>query len=114
MMAKRSKLRLIFRHTAKELRKWSKTRLIRLILRLEAARVSRIGLRRKSKTSRSAGSKRKLSPGVHNVRFKNGKTRRVRVLKNGRWRFLKGKAHRSSRTRRRKRTTRRTTRRRRR
>jgi len=32
---------------------------------------------------------RKLSPGVHNVNV-GGKRRKVRVLKNGQWRFLKG------------------------
>ena len=36
-------------------------------------------------------ARRKLSPGVHNV-IVGGKRRRVRVLKNGQWRFLKGKA----------------------
>ena len=46
MMAhRRKRLRQVFRHTALELKKWSKTRLIRLILRLEAARVSRTGRR---------------------------------------------------------------------
>lgn len=34
-------------------------------------------------------ARKKLKPGVHNVRV-NGKMRRVRVLKSGQWRFLKG------------------------
>jgi hypothetical protein len=34
--------------------------------------------------------KRKLSPGVHTVTMKNGETRKVRVKKNGQWKFMKG------------------------
>ena len=35
---------------------------------------------------------RKLSPGIHNVRVKGQGMRRVRVLANGQWRFMKGSA----------------------
>ena len=45
---------------------------------------------------------RKLKPGVHNVRVK-GKMRKVRVLKNGQWRFMKGSPKRKSPSRTRKR-----------
>lgn len=54
------------------------------------------GVRRKTKRkapkrSKSArrGGKRKLRAGIHRVRI-NGKMRKVRVLNNGRWRFMKG------------------------
>ena len=42
---------------------------------------------------------RKLKAGVHNVRV-GGKMRKVRVLKTGQWRFMKGGATKSRRTRR--------------
>ncbi len=99
MMARRRRLRLksALRHTALELRKWSKTRLIRLILRLEAVRIGRIGRsstrRRGGVARRRKSGKRKLSAGVHNVSIR-GKSRRVKVLANGQWRFLKGKTRR--------------------
>lgn len=44
---------------------------------------------RGAKTAKSSKSHRKLSPGVHRVKMPNG-MRTVRVLANGRWRFLKG------------------------
>ena len=103
MAHRRKKLRLLGRHTAQALRKWSKTRLIRLILRLESARISRIGRRRttrKSKGSRRRGSKRRLRAGVHFVKV-GRTTRKVRVNAKGQWKFLKGKTR--SRTRRRRR-----------
>ena len=79
MARRRKRLRQLVRHTALELRKWSKTRLIRLILRLEGARISRIGRRSR------------------------GKSRKVKVLANGQWRFMKGGAKSKRRTRRRRR-----------
>ena len=101
---RRSRLRQSIRHTALELRKWSKTRLIRLILRLEAVRVSRIGRRVKShsrKRGRKSGKKR-LSAGIHHVSIR-GKSRKVKVLANGQWRFMKGGSKSKRRTRRRRR-----------
>ena len=96
MARRRSRLRLALRHTALELKKWSKSRLIRLILRLEAARISRTGRRRSTRVRRRAGSRKsgkRLSAGVHTVNIR-GKSRKVRVLRNGQWRFLKGKTKR--------------------
>ena len=68
MARRRRRIRLAFRHTALELKKWSKTRLIRLILRLEGARSLRTVRRSISKRGRSLsrkagarrGQKRKL------------------------------------------------------
>ncbi len=101
MMAHRRKKRVrqAFRHTAQELRKWSKTRLIRLILRLESARILRTVRRRITGGRKRGSTKRKLSAGVHIVRIK-GKARRVRVNSKGQWRFLKNKARSSNRRRR--------------
>lgn len=47
-------------------------------------------VKRGSKGKKTQGkSTHHLKPGVHNVRIK-GKMRKVRVLQNGKWRFLKG------------------------
>ena len=104
MARRRSRLRLALRHTAMELRKWSKSRLIRLILRLEAARISRTGRRRSTRARRRVGSrksgKKRLSAGVHTVNIR-GKSRKVKVLANGQWRFMKSGSKRKTRRRRR-------------
>jgi len=34
-------------------------------------------------------SKKKLKPGIHLVKMKGGRIRKVKVLKNGQWRFMK-------------------------
>jgi len=44
----------------------------------------------KRKASKRKGGKKRLSPGVHWVKLKGGKKRKVRVLRNGQWRFMKG------------------------
>ena len=105
MARRRSRLRLALRHTAQTLRKWSKTRLIRLILRLEAARISRTGRRRLRGRRSRAGSRKsgkRLSAGIHHVSIK-GKLRKVKVLANGQWRFMKGGSKSKRRTKRRRR-----------
>ena len=102
---RRSRLRQSIRHTALELRKWSKTRLIRLILRLEGARISRIGRRVKGhrrKAGRRKSGKKRLSAGIHHVSIR-GKLRKVKVLANGQWRFMKGVSKSKRKTRRRRR-----------
>ena len=43
---------------------------------------------RKSKSKRRKG--KKLRPGIHHVKI-HGRSRKVRVLRNGQWRFMKGK-----------------------
>ena len=47
------------------------------------------GRKSKHRKGRRHKSGRKLSPGVHRVNIR-GKSRKVRVLNNGRWRFMKG------------------------
>jgi len=95
MMAKQ-KTRLK-KFTLKELRKMTKARLIRIILRLQLGRVGS-AIKKARRTKRSSRTKRKrsrtknsrkLSAGIHIIRMKNGQTRKVKVLANGQWRFLK-------------------------
>ncbi len=45
-------------------------------------------LMRKGKSKRRKG--KKLRPGIHHVSI-HGRKRKVRVLRNGQWRFMKGK-----------------------
>ena len=58
----------------------------RIIIRIVKLKLKKVGKRiKKRKTKR-----KKLRAGVHSVTIK-GKKRKVRVLKNGQWRFLKGR-----------------------
>jgi hypothetical protein len=58
----------------------------RIIIRLVKLKLKKVGKRiTKRKTKR-----KKLRAGVHTVTIK-GKKRKVKVLKNGQWRFLKGR-----------------------
>ena len=78
--------------TRAELNKKSKRSLVtlcleyqRVIIRIVKLRLKKVGKRiTKRKTKR-----KKLSAGVHTVTIK-GKKRKVKVLKNGQWRFMKG------------------------
>jgi len=82
----------------------TKARLIRIILKLQSGRVV-IAIKQRGRKLRkrvSSGSRKKLSVGVHTVKLRNGQTRRVRVLPNGRWKFLKGGGKRRKSTKRRK------------
>lgn len=77
--------------TRAELNKKSKRSLVtlcleyqRIIIRIVKLRLKKVGKRiTKRKTKR-----KKLRAGVHSVTIK-GKKRKVKVLKNGQWRFLK-------------------------
>jgi len=58
----------------------------RIIIRIVKLKLNKVGKRitkRKTKT-------KKLRAGVHTVTIK-GKKRKVKVLKNGQWRFMKGR-----------------------
>ena len=76
-----------------ELNKKSKRSLVtlcleyqRVIIRIVKLRLKKVGKRiTKRKTKR-----KKLSVGIHTVTIK-GKKRKVRVLKNGQWRFMNGR-----------------------
>ena len=76
-----------------ELNKKSKRSLVtlcleyqRVIIRIVKLRLKKVGKRiTKRKTK-----KKKLRAGVHTVTIK-GKRRKVKVLKNGQWRFMKGR-----------------------
>lgn len=92
-------------HNKTKLRKMSNAQLVAMISFLLSylktydsrayAKAERIGglrsQRGKGKVKKGGGGKhhKRLSQGVHKVRIK-GKLRRVRVLPNGRWQFLKG------------------------
>jgi len=90
MTAQRSRMK---KYTLSELRKFTKARLIRIILSLQKGRLSKsIRRARKGIRRRTTGRRKKLSPGIHFVKMKGGKTRKVKVLANGRWRFMKGKS----------------------
>jgi len=91
------------KYTLKELRKMTKARLIRIILKLQTGRLGKaIRKRVRSGRRKSSGRRKKgLSVGVHTVKLRNGQTRRVRVLPNGRWKFLKGGGKRRKSTKRR-------------
>jgi hypothetical protein len=76
-----------------ELNKKSKRSLVtlcleyqRIIIRIVKLKLKKVGKRiTKRKTK-----KKKLRAGVHTVTIK-GKRRKVKVLKNGQWRFMKGR-----------------------
>ena len=58
----------------------------RIIIRIVKLKLKKVGKRiTKRKTKR-----KKLRVGIHSVTIK-GKKRKVKVLKNGQWRFLKGR-----------------------
>jgi len=88
MTAQRTRTKL---YTLSELRKFTKARLIRIILSLQKGRLNKaIKRARKGIKRRTTGRRKKLSPGIHFVKMKGGRTRKVKVLSNGRWRFMKG------------------------
>jgi len=88
--------------TLKELRKMTKARLIRIILKLQSGRVFGAIKKRVSKSNkRRSSGRRNLRAGVHTIKMRNGQTRRVKVLANGQWRFLKGGGKRRKSTKRR-------------
>lgn len=49
----------------------------------------RVKRRSSHKSHKRSSIKRKLKAGVHMVKIKGGKMRKVRVLSNGQWRFMK-------------------------
>jgi hypothetical protein len=76
-----------------ELNKKSKRSLVtlcleyqRVIIRIVKLKLNKVGKRITKRKSK----KKKLRPGVHTVTIK-GKKRKVKVLKNGQWRFLKNR-----------------------
>ena len=76
-----------------ELNKKSKRSLVTLCLQYQKViiRIVKLKLKKVGKRITKRKSKRKkLRAGTHTVTIK-GKKRKVRVLKNGQWRFLKGK-----------------------
>lgn len=76
--------------TLSELRKFTKARLIRIILSLQKGRLSKAIKRIRKR--KSSGRRKKLKAGIHFVKLKGGITRKVRVKPNGQWVFLKGKS----------------------
>jgi len=58
----------------------------RVIIRLVKLKLTKVGKRITKRKSK----KKKLTPGVHTVTIK-GKKRKVKVLKNGQWRFMKSR-----------------------
>jgi len=100
---------LFKKFTLKELRKMTKARLIRIILKLQTGRVFSAIKKRKQKafrkfqkaTKRRSSGRRNLKAGIHTIKMRNGQTRRVKVLANGQWRFLKGGGKRRKSTKRR-------------
>jgi len=76
-----------------ELNKKSKRSLVtlcleyqRVIIRIVKLRLKKVGKRITKRKSK----RKKLSVGIHTVTIK-GKKRKVRVLKNGQWRFMNGR-----------------------
>ena len=76
-----------------ELNKKSKRSLVtlcleyqRIIIRIVKLKLNKVGKRITKRKSK----KKKLRAGVHTVTIK-GKRRKVKVLKNGQWRFMKGR-----------------------
>jgi len=81
------------KYTLSELRKFTKARLIRIILSLQKGRLNKAIKRGRKRARRlTTGRRKKLRPGIHFVKMKGGRTRKVKVLANGRWRFMKGKS----------------------
>ena len=58
----------------------------RIIIRIVKLKLTKVGKRITKRKSK----KKKLRAGVHSVTIK-GKKRKVRVLKNGQWRFMKSR-----------------------
>ena len=58
----------------------------RVIIRIVKLRLKKVGKRITKRKSK----RKKLSVGIHTVTIK-GKKRKVRVLKNGQWRFMNGR-----------------------
>jgi len=58
----------------------------RIIIRIVKLKLKKVGKRITKRKSK----RKKLRAGVHSVMIK-GKKRKVKVLKNGQWRFLKGR-----------------------
>ena len=58
----------------------------RVIIRIVKLKLTKIGKRITKRKSK----KKKLRAGIHTVTIK-GKKRKVKVLKNGQWRFMKGR-----------------------
>jgi len=58
----------------------------RVIIRIVKLKLTKVGKRITKRTSK----KKKLRAGIHTVTIK-GKKRKVKVLKNGQWRFMKGR-----------------------
>ena len=52
--------------------------------------ISKIKHRRKTKGKSKRRKGKKLRPGIHHVKI-HGRSRKVKVLRNGQWRFMKGK-----------------------
>lgn len=58
----------------------------RIIIRIVKLKLNRVGKRIRKRTTK----RKKLRAGTHTVTIR-GKRRKVKVLKNGQWRFLKGR-----------------------
>jgi hypothetical protein len=58
----------------------------RVIIRIVKLKLTKVGKRITKRKSK----KKKLGAGIHTVTIK-GKKRKVKVLKNGQWRFMKGR-----------------------
>ena len=58
----------------------------RVIIRIVKLKLTKVGKRITKRKSK----KKKLRAGIHTVTIK-GKKRKVKVLKNGQWRFMKGR-----------------------
>jgi len=78
----------------RNLKKSARSAFTSLLKRNTTSKPKRGGKRKskgsKRKTSKRKGGKKRLSAGVHWVKLKGGKRRKVRVLRNGQWRFMKG------------------------
>jgi len=84
-------------YTTKQLNKMTKKSLVRLVIKFQdfivrhayemyKAKLPRLKVK---KLQESYKRKKKLKAGIHTVTI-NGKKRKVKVLKTGQWRFLKG------------------------
>lgn len=80
-------------HTRKQLLKLTRMRLIAIIMMLQATGAIRFKRHHRRKGGRKKSSRkakhRHLRAGIHHVRV-GKKMRKVKVLANGKWRFMKG------------------------
>ena len=71
----------------KHLMKSARSKFSKLISKGSISKIKRTRTKRR-KSKRRKG--KKLRPGIHHVKI-HGRSRKVRVLRNGQWRFMKGR-----------------------